>query len=72
MINLNVECVKKDKKGAHIMCEGRITGNGGDIRREMVAALQLFDEVAGGKILCDAFEEFMEIKIKEEDKDDDN
>lgn len=69
MIEISVKTVGKCKNVAHVECKGGITGNGGNIRREMIAALQMFDEVADGKILCDALEEFIEIKMKGEDDD---
>ena len=71
MINISVKTLEKSKKGAYVECRGAITGNGGDIRREMIAALQMFDEVADGNILCDAFDEFLAIKMKGEGEDDD-
>lgn len=70
MIEISVKTVEKCKGGAHVECRGAITGNGGHIRREMIGALQMFDEVADGKILCDALEEFIKIKMKGAEDDD--
>lgn len=64
MINICVEFIEKGKEGVKVNCNGTITGRGCDIRREMVGALLMFDEVSDGEILCDALEEFLEQKMK--------
>lgn len=71
MIEISVKTLEKNENSAHLECRGAIKGKGGDIRREMVGALQMFDEVSGGEILCDAFAEFLEIKMKDRSEDDD-
>lgn len=79
MIEISVERIDKDNEGVKLICNGSIRGNGYDLRREMVGALLMFDEVGGGNILCDAFEEFVHEKFarkggkrKDENENDDN
>lgn len=59
MINISVECIKSGKTGAKLLCNGSVRGDGDDIRREMVGALLMFDEINGGDILRDAFGDFL-------------
>ncbi len=70
MINISVEFIEEGKEGVKVNCNGSITGKGGDIRREMVGALLMFDEVCNGEILCDAFEEFLKQKMNGRKADD--
>ncbi len=63
MIEINVKCTDNNEKGARLICDGSIRGNGDDLRREMVGALLMFDKIADGDILCDALCEFIEEKM---------
>lgn len=79
MIDIKLEVVESGKAGVKVNCNGCCTGNGDTLRHEMVGALLLFDEIANGAILCDAFGEFLEEKMarkkrkrKDENENDDN
>ena len=79
MIDISVELIENGKEGVKLNCNGSVRGNGDDLRREMVGVLLMFDEIASGKILCDAFEEFLHEKFarklgkrKDENENDNN